>query len=151
MLVNQPAIELVLYVSSRDPKGRLRSQETQTGATPCEFIGDLISSYSSMPRDPIYSHRMQGRDIVQRLLALLDQRRLCSNGLKSFQGRLTIRANTNAFLRSILKLNFISTDQDGIYLGLENSRMPAQGEAEPSSYKLPIDFSPRPPLSWTHL
>jgi hypothetical protein len=32
MLVSQPTIELVLYVSSGDPKGWLRSQEPQTGA-----------------------------------------------------------------------------------------------------------------------
>ena len=146
MLFAQPSTEFVLYVSSRDSKGRLRSQETQTGATPCELIGDLISSYSSMARDPIKSQRTPGRDIVQRRLALLDQRRR-SNSLKSFQGRLNIRANTNVFLRSILKLNFIGTDQDGIYLGLENCCMPAQGEAERSSHCMPIDSSPGPPSS----
>jgi hypothetical protein len=27
MLVSQPAIELVLYISSRDPKGQLRSKK----------------------------------------------------------------------------------------------------------------------------
>jgi len=32
MLVNQLTIKLVLYVSSRDPKGRLMSQEPQTRA-----------------------------------------------------------------------------------------------------------------------
>ena len=118
MLVNQPAIELVLYVSSRDPKGRLRSQEPQTGATPCELIGDLISSYSSMPRDPVLPHRIPGTDVVQGLLALLDQRRRCSDGLESFQGRLTIKADINVLLRSVLKLNFIDTGQDSTYIDL---------------------------------
>ena len=43
------------------------------------------------------------------LLALSDQRRHCSDGLKSFQSRLTIIADTHVFLRSILRLNFTNT------------------------------------------
>jgi len=40
--------------------------------------------------------------------------------LKSFQSCLIIRTSTNMFLWSGIHLNFISTCQDNIYLGLEN-------------------------------
>jgi len=97
-----------------------------------------------MSRYPIKPHHMSGRDIIQPLLALMDQRRHCSDGLERFQCHLTIRAYTNIFLRSVLKLNFIDTGQDSIYLGMENCCVPTQGKAEPSSYRLPKDSSPGP-------
>jgi hypothetical protein len=59
-------------------------------AVPCELVGNLITSYPSMSRDPIQPHCMLSRDIIQCLLALLDQWRR-SDGLKTFQSRLTIR------------------------------------------------------------
>jgi hypothetical protein len=62
---------------------------------------------------------MLGRDIVQCLLALLDQWR-CSDGLKSFQSHVTVRADTHVFLWSILKLNFINTRQNSIHFGLKD-------------------------------
>jgi hypothetical protein len=74
----------------------------------------------NMSRDPVQPHCMPGRDIVQYLLALLDQWRR-SDGLKSFQSCPTIRTDTYVFLWSILKLNFINTGQDSIYLGLKDS------------------------------
>ena len=64
-----------------------------------------------MSGDPIKYHHMPARDI-QSLLALVDQRRRRSDGLKRFQCRLTIRAYINIFLWSILKLNFMNTGQD---------------------------------------
>ena len=65
-------IELVLYISSRDPKGQLRSKESQTRATPCELIGDLIISYSGVSRDLIQSHCISGKDVDEEgLLALM--------------------------------------------------------------------------------
>ena len=120
------------------------SEKHQNRATPRELIGDLISSYTSVLGDPKEPHYMPGRDIVQRLLALLNQNRRCSNGPEFFQRRLTIRANTQVFLRPILKLNFVNTGQDSIYLGLKNSCISAQGETEPLSHGLPIDSSPGP-------
>jgi len=41
---------------------------------------------------------MLGRDIIQRLLALLDQWRRCSEDLEGFQSRLTISADTHVLL-----------------------------------------------------
>ena len=42
---------------------------------------------------------MPDRDIIQRLLALVNQWRRCSNGLKGFQGHQTLGADTHVFLR----------------------------------------------------
>jgi len=96
-----------------------------------------------MSRDPVQLHHMPGRDTVQCLSALLDQWRH-SDGLKSLQSHLTIRADTQVFLWSILKLNFINTHQDSIYLGLKNCNISSYRKAEPSSHRLPIDSSPGP-------
>jgi hypothetical protein len=38
------------------------------GALPCKFIGNFISTYSRMSRDPKQSHRMMGGDIIQHAL-----------------------------------------------------------------------------------
>jgi len=81
-----------------------------------------------MSRDPIKPHHMSGRDIIQRLLALMYQRRR-SNGLKRFQCRLTIRAYTDVFLRSILRLNLTDTGKDSIYLSLEYCCVSTPGKA----------------------
>jgi len=69
---------------------------------PCELVGDLISSHSGMPRNPVQSHSVPGRDVVQRLLALSYQERHCFGSLKHFQSRLTITANTNILLWPVL-------------------------------------------------
>jgi hypothetical protein len=82
MLVNYPAIELMLYRSPRDPQGRLRSHETMNRATPRELLRDLITSYPGMPRDPTEPHDVSDRDAIQHPLALLKQQLCCSNGLK---------------------------------------------------------------------
>ena len=63
---------------------------------------------------------MPGRDVIQRILALSYQWRRCFGSLKGFQSRLTIRANTNILLSPNIRLNFIYTGQDVIYLSLEN-------------------------------
>jgi len=119
MLVNHPKSNASSYILPRDSQGWLRSDKIQNRAVPCELVGDLITSYPSMSRDPIQPHRMPGRDIVQRLLALLGQWR-SSDGLKSFQSHLPIRPDTHAFLWSTLKLNFINTGQDSLYLNLKD-------------------------------
>jgi len=119
MLVDQPTTNPFLYILSRDSHGRLRSKKPQNRAVPCELVDDIITSYSSLSRDRVQSHCMLGRDIVQCLLALLDQWR-CSDGLKSFQSRVTVRADTHVFLWSILKLNFINTHQNSIHFGLKD-------------------------------
>jgi hypothetical protein len=63
--------------------------------------------YPSMSRYPEQPHRMPGRDIVQSLLVLSDQYRRSSDGLESFQSRLTIRAITHVIFWSILRLNLL--------------------------------------------
>jgi hypothetical protein len=82
---------------------------------------------------------MTGRDIVQRFLALINQRRRRSDGLKRFQCRLTIRAYTNVFLWSVLKLYFMNTGQYSIYLSLENCCISTQRKTEPSFYGLRVE------------
>ena len=63
----------------------------------------------------------------------MDKRRRCSDGLEHFQCRLTIRGYTNVFLWSVLKLNFIDTGQDNIYLSLENCCVSTQGKDYPKA------------------
>jgi hypothetical protein len=77
-----------------------------------------------------------GRDIVERLLALINQRRRRSDGLNRLHCRLTIRAYTNVFLWSVLQLNFMNAGQDSIYLSLENCCISTQSKTEPSFYGL---------------
>ena len=110
MLVNQRATNPSSYIVPRDSQGQLSSNELWSRADPCELVGDLISSYSSMSRDPVQPHRMPGRDIIQRLLVLLDKWRRF-DGLESFQNRLTVTADTHVLLWPTLKLNFINTHQ----------------------------------------
>ena len=76
---------------------------------------------------------------MRRLLALLDQRRRCSADLKKLQGRLPISAGTEVLPRSALILNFVNTGQDSVYLDLKNCCISAQGKAEPSSCRLPVE------------
>jgi len=66
-----------------------------------------------MSMDLIQPRNMLGRDIIECLLALLDQWRR-SDSLKSFQICLTIRADTHVLLWSTLKFNFMNTCQDNI-------------------------------------
>jgi len=80
----------------------------QSRAAPRELIGDFITSYSSMSRDPKEAYHMPDRDIIQRPLALVNQRRR-SNSLKGFQGRQTVGADTHLSLQSILRLYLICT------------------------------------------
>jgi hypothetical protein len=54
---------LLFYILSRNSQGRFRSKESPTRAVPCELIGDLVASYSSMSRDRVYPYCMRGRDI----------------------------------------------------------------------------------------
>jgi len=86
VLVDQPATESVLQILPGDTQGRLRSKKPQSRATPRKSISDFIVSYSGMSGDPKKAHHMPARDVVQRLLALMNQRRR-SNSLKSLQGR----------------------------------------------------------------
>ena len=89
MLVNYPAIEPVLYGSLRDPQGKLRSYIASNRAHPRSHY--LVSRHVQGPnRAP----RHVGRDVIQCLLALLNQQWCCSSGLKWFQCHLTIRAYT---------------------------------------------------------
>jgi len=46
-------------------------------------------------------------------------KRRSSDGMKSFQGCLTITADAHVFLWSILQKNFGNTGQDSIYIGLK--------------------------------
>jgi len=73
MQVNHPAFYLTFCVLLRDPQGRLRSNKLLNRTVSCEVYGDLISSYPSMSKDPIQSHYVPGRDIIQRRLAPLCQ------------------------------------------------------------------------------
>jgi len=76
-------------IMPRDSLGRHRSDRLQSRAASCEPVGDFVSSYPSMARDPIQPHRMAGRDIIQCLLGLLNQWKH-STGPKSFQSHLNL-------------------------------------------------------------
>jgi hypothetical protein len=101
--------------------------------------------------DPKQSHRMVRGDVNQRPWALLYQWGRWFASLKSLQSRLNIRANTNVFLRSNVCMNFMCTEQESIYLGLENSNLFTRRDIEPSSRRLPIDSGLGPTLaSWSN-
>jgi len=67
MLVIHPACNLIIDILPRVPKGWLRSYKLLSGATPCELVGDFISIYPSMSRDPVEFHSVQVRDVIQHL------------------------------------------------------------------------------------
>ena len=70
VLVKQPVTESILNFSPRDTQGRLRPKKPHYRAVPRKPIGDLISMYSSVSRDPKEPYCIQGRDIIQCPLAL---------------------------------------------------------------------------------
>ena len=84
--ISPPATEPLLQISPGDTLGRLSSKKPQSRATPRESVGDFIASYSGMSGDLKKAHHMPARDVVRCLLALMNQRRRCSNSLKSLQG-----------------------------------------------------------------
>jgi hypothetical protein len=88
MLVFHPALYLSSYILPRDPQERLRSNKLLIRTTSCKLVGDLISSHSGMPRDPIRPHSVLGRDNVQRLLHCHTQRRRYFGSPKHFKSRL---------------------------------------------------------------
>jgi hypothetical protein len=98
MLVIHLLCNLNIDILPRVPKGWLRPYKLLSGGATCELVGDFISMYPSMSRDPVEPHSVPVRDTIQHLLALLYQWRCCFGSLKSFQSRLTVRANTNIFL-----------------------------------------------------
>jgi len=119
MLVNHPTFHLSFYVLRRNPQGRLRSYKLLNRTVSCELVGDFISSYPSTSRDPIESHYVRGKDIIQRRLALLYQYRRCFDSLKGFQSLPSMLAYSNIFFWPTNRLNFIYTCQDSIYLSLK--------------------------------
>jgi hypothetical protein len=72
-----------------------KAHEIGGRAVPREPVGSLIASHPCMPTDPIKSHGVQSRDILQRLLTLANQWGR-SDSPESLQTRLTIRANTQS-------------------------------------------------------
>ena len=85
----------------------LETHKAGSGTTNCwEPIGNFISTYPKMSRDPLHSHYMPGRDTIQSLLALLYQWGLCFSSLKFFQSHLPVRANTNETSRLCRSLEF---------------------------------------------
>ena len=123
MLVIHPAFYLS-YILPRDPQGWPRSNKLLNVTIYCE-LSNFISSYPSMPKEPIQPHNMLGGDIIQCLLALLYQWKRCSGGLECFQSCLAVRANTHQLLWSTIRLNFISAGQDSIYHSLKNCSIPS--------------------------
>lgn len=67
-----------------------------------------------------------------------------SGGLKSFKGLLSVRANTHLLLWFILKLNFMNTFQDSIYLSLKTCSVPSYINTDPFPHRLPIESRPGP-------
>jgi hypothetical protein len=73
MLVIHPAFNHIIDMLRRDPEGCFRPNKLLSGAAPCELVGDFISAFPGMSRDPVQPHDVLGRDIIERLLALLYQ------------------------------------------------------------------------------
>jgi hypothetical protein len=76
-----------------------------------------------MSRDTKQPHSVLGGNVIQRILALLHQWGRRFYGLKGFQNRLAVRAITNVFLWTRIRLNFMSEGQDSLDFGLEDCSM----------------------------
>ena len=100
------------------------SGPTNWRTVPSHASLSAISSPRTVPQNvhgpKTAPHRVPDGNIVERLSTLLYRWRRCLGSLKSFQSRLTIRANTDVFLWPIVYLFTVSTAQDSIYLGLQN-------------------------------
>ena len=108
MLVIHPALNLIIDILTVGHQGRLRSWLLVNRIAPCD-LGDFISPLPGMCRDPIHPHSVPGSYIIQCILALLYQWRLCFGSLKCFHSSLAIRANTNLFLCPTLSFNLKNT------------------------------------------
>ena len=73
MLVIYPTFYLFPYILPRNCQGQLLSNKMVNCSVSCKLVGDFISSYPRMSRDPKQSHSMLGGNVIQRLLALLYQ------------------------------------------------------------------------------
>jgi len=62
MLVIHPALYLSSYVLPRDPQGRLTSNKTLNKTVSSKLVGNFISLYPSMTRNPVQPHSVLGRD-----------------------------------------------------------------------------------------
>ena len=60
---------IFLLIFCFNPQGRLRSNKLLKRLISCKLVGDFISLYSSMSSDPVQPHSVQGRNIIQCLLA----------------------------------------------------------------------------------
>ena len=118
VLVNKPTLDLFLYILPRDPWDQLWSNRLVNRTVPCELLGNFISAYSRMFRDPKGSHRVVGGNVIQLPWALPYQWGHCCGSPKSFQSCWTIRADTNAFLWPDIHSDFLHTGRDNAYLGL---------------------------------
>jgi len=108
MLVIHPALYLSSYVLPRDPQGRLTSNKTLNRTVSSKLVGNFISLYPSMPRDPVQPHCVLGRDIIQCRLALSHKWGHCFSSRRCFQSCLAVRANTNIILWPILSFSFMN-------------------------------------------
>jgi len=70
MLVIQPVNYISSYILPRDPQGWLTPNKLLNRTVSCELVGNIISLYPSMSRDPIQPHSVPSIDIIQHLLAL---------------------------------------------------------------------------------
>jgi hypothetical protein len=100
MLVFQPASYHYSYNMHRVLQRRLRPNKLLNRSISCQLVGNFVSSYPIMSKDPIQPHSMLCGDNILRLLALLYQWRRSSGGLKDFYSRLAVRANTHVLHRS---------------------------------------------------
>jgi hypothetical protein len=65
MLIIQPVFNLIIDILPRDPQGWLRSNKLLSGTTPYKLVGDFVSKYPGMSKDPVQPHSMLGKDIIQ--------------------------------------------------------------------------------------
>ena len=68
MLVMHPAFYLS-YILLTDPQGRFSFYKYLKRAVSCDLFNDLISSYSSLSRDPIQPHSVPSRIVTLRIIS----------------------------------------------------------------------------------
>lgn len=93
-----------------DLQGFLWSNKLLNRTVPCELISNFVSTCTRIFRDTDKCHRVVGGNMTVVPVG-------CFGSLKSFQGCLTIRANTDVALWSDNVLNFIDTGQESLWPG----------------------------------
>ena len=103
MLVVHPAFYLFYYILPKDPPRLVPVQQIGEQSLSCELVCNFISMHTRMSKDP-----KQSQNVWCNCHSIPFGTVVCTNG------DVVLAAST-------VRMNFMHTDQGGIYLGLENS------------------------------